>query len=76
MSNFLVTSCLEDAAPGSVYQTKKIKSQVFFPAQLFLLVLPHDFRIALLLCVTQSSVGEDKGEDAHGQVYDMSVIHA
>ena len=39
----------------------------------FLLVFPHDaFRIALLLCVTLSSIGED----AHGQVYDVSIIHA
>jgi len=63
---------LKRPGPGSVYLRKKIKSQVFFHARLFLLVFPHAFRIALLLCVRLSSIGED----AHGQVYDVSIIHA
>lgn len=73
LSKFLVTSCLEEASTWFGISEKKIKSQVFFRARLFLLVFPHHaFRIALLLCVTLSSIGED----AHGQVYNMSVIHA
>jgi len=68
LSKFLVTSYLEEASTWFGI-SEKIKSQVFF--RLFLLVFLHAFHIALLLCVTLSSI-----EDAHGQVYDLSVIHS